>query len=244
MRQAIVAFGGQWREAMTRDVTHLFCLTAKSERYEKALAHRSQTGIIIVLPHWFDDMYNARRRIPTELYEWPNPKLFERDAGLSSLAIQLRQSETGNNIMFKTIAAIDGTLDEKVEAPVNVWDRRRVYLSRSLDLHDGRRATVESLLVKCGAQLASCSEDDEYELNAIRRSDVLITRYREGPAFGYALKTNKVIGTLGWALHVSYSGKYSSPLDRLLHFPSPTWPVKDFPKKVRKVLPVCKATMV
>ncbi|KAH7105470.1 BRCT domain-containing protein [Auriculariales sp. MPI-PUGE-AT-0066] len=229
MRQTIVAFGGQWREALTKDVTHVFALATKSERYEKAMALRAQTGMTILLPHWFDDMYNARRSIPTKVYEFPNPDLFSSKVGISSLALEARLRETGNGTFFRTLVASDKALDDPIDASVDVWDNKVVYLSKSLELHDGRRAAVESLLRTGGAKVLQISvSQDSDEMAAARSCDVFVTRYRDGPAFGYALKKGKIIGTLAWVLYVAHGGKLSSPLDRLLHFPIPPWPAPGF----------------
>ena len=69
----ITALGGQWRQAYTRDVTHLFALTPTSDRYLTALHHQRATRVCILAPHWFDDTYLLQRRVSEEDYEWPDP---------------------------------------------------------------------------------------------------------------------------------------------------------------------------
>lgn len=83
---AITALGGQWRSALTRDVTHLFALAPGSAKYETALHFKEQTGVCILVPHWFDDTVRLGiRDLPTRNYEWPEPRVFaQRPEGRTS----------------------------------------------------------------------------------------------------------------------------------------------------------------
>ncbi|EJD49972.1 BRCT domain-containing protein [Auricularia subglabra TFB-10046 SS5] len=82
-RLAITHFGGQWREALTDDVTHLFCLSASSDQYKKAMANRVHSQIRILLLNWLDDCLTTWRLIPYEPYSFPNPPLLGMGASLA-----------------------------------------------------------------------------------------------------------------------------------------------------------------
>lgn len=49
---AVETFGGQWRRELTREVTHLICVSEHGEKYEMAIKFGTELGIAIVLPHW------------------------------------------------------------------------------------------------------------------------------------------------------------------------------------------------
>ena len=52
---AVETFGGQWRRELTREVTHLVCVTEHGkpgDKYEMAIKFGTELGIAIVLPHW------------------------------------------------------------------------------------------------------------------------------------------------------------------------------------------------
>ncbi|KAH6890227.1 hypothetical protein BKA70DRAFT_1442221 [Coprinopsis sp. MPI-PUGE-AT-0042] len=83
----IIALGGQWRTGLTKEVTHLFAIRARppvdenappgtSTKYATALHFQAQTGVKVVLPHWFDDCVRlgiSAETLDTKPYEWPNP---------------------------------------------------------------------------------------------------------------------------------------------------------------------------
>ena len=74
----ITALGGQWRTGLTRDVTHLFALSPDSLKYTTAMHYTDETGIVVVLPHWFDDAVRlGMGNLPTKPYEWPDPELLK-----------------------------------------------------------------------------------------------------------------------------------------------------------------------
>ncbi|TFK17473.1 hypothetical protein FA15DRAFT_761050 [Coprinopsis marcescibilis] len=103
----ILALGGQWRTGLTKDVTHLFAIRASpitdgdnpadvqkmlqenmsggATKYATAMHFKPQTGVKIVLPHWFDDCVRlGLPNLDTTPYEWPNPPLLRNDQLLAS----------------------------------------------------------------------------------------------------------------------------------------------------------------
>lgn len=234
MQASITAMGGQWREALTRDVTHLFCLTTKSIKYEKAMGHRAQSQVRILLPHWFDDSFNARRLIPYEQYSFPNPPLFDASAGLSAItraAPLASESAQHKEILFKT-ATLQAPVERDTKARTDVWHGLRIFLTSSLEVNEGRRTAVETMLQRGGAKVVAADKpgDESSEVLAVDNCDVLITRYRDGAVFARALEQGKVIGTLPWIFHVDQMERYCAPTDQLLHFPVPSWPIEGFPE--------------
>ncbi|KAG1724067.1 hypothetical protein EDD22DRAFT_961881 [Suillus occidentalis] len=73
----ITSLGGQWRTALTRDVTHLFALHEQSNKYQTAMHFAPDTHMFILTPHWFDDSVQAGCRLPELPYSWPDPEVLE-----------------------------------------------------------------------------------------------------------------------------------------------------------------------
>ncbi|KAG2111078.1 hypothetical protein BD769DRAFT_1392168 [Suillus cothurnatus] len=74
----ITSLGGQWRTALTRDVTHLFALHEQSDKYQTAMYFAPQTAMSILTPHWFDDSVQLGCRVPEIPYLWPDPEVLAR----------------------------------------------------------------------------------------------------------------------------------------------------------------------
>ncbi|EAU89078.2 hypothetical protein CC1G_11918 [Coprinopsis cinerea okayama7 len=88
----ILALGGQWRTGLTKDVTHLFTIRSvpdpehptpaaiQASKYLTALHFQPQTGVKVVLPHWFDDCVRLGiKNLDTKPYEFPDPPLLRND---------------------------------------------------------------------------------------------------------------------------------------------------------------------
>ncbi|KAG1780094.1 BRCT domain-containing protein [Suillus placidus] len=75
----ITSLGGQWRTALTHDVTHLFTLHEQSDKYQTAMHFAPDTHMFILTPHWFDDSVQAGCRLPELPYSWPDPEVLELD---------------------------------------------------------------------------------------------------------------------------------------------------------------------
>ncbi|KAJ3576641.1 hypothetical protein NP233_g274 [Leucocoprinus birnbaumii] len=254
----ISALGGQWRVALTNDVTHLFCITPSSPKYTLALAHREATNIKIVLPHWFDDSVKLGiRALSTEPYEWPDPPLL-KDIGVNVDKLgkdEDKEEERVKEEMKRNMMGIAGQFTTRAKSPRatlpenigllpvkrGVLDNKRVLLSWTLSLYGSRREAVEAGVRRAGGvvlrypgdgdgDLANGKERrrDKKEARAIAECDILITRWRSGKAYGKAFKLNKTIGTMAWLYHVESTGSMPRPVDQLLHYPIPRTSIASF----------------
>ncbi|GAA5931308.1 hypothetical protein JCM3775_004989 [Rhodotorula graminis] len=70
---AVVALGGQTRRELTREVTHLVCAAAHGHKYEMALKFGTELGIVVVLPHWFEESLKLSTLVPIDIYRFPSP---------------------------------------------------------------------------------------------------------------------------------------------------------------------------
>ncbi|KAF9813958.1 hypothetical protein IEO21_05394 [Rhodonia placenta] len=235
---AISALGGQWRMALTKDVTHVFTLTTGSVKYATAMAHREMTGMVVVVPHWFEDSVRLGvRGLPTKEYEWPEPAVFRGHADLDKEGTAYernRKIPAEKKAYFETALVEGHDLPPTRAPPHNVWEGRRVLLSTSLGLSEGQRKAHEADIQREGGivveletlQSGSAKEIAYEEAEKVVECDILVTRYRTGKAFVEAFKAKKTIGSLTWLCGgrllqkiitvTNYSGKHRDYLKKLI----------------------------
>jgi hypothetical protein len=190
MSGTICALGGAWRQALTRDVTHLFALTPTAERYTTAMHFQSDTRMHILTPHWFDDSVVLGLSLPTEEYAWPEPAVLQRggsEMGKARRKAEDRGSLPGKKSVFRTAGMSDPPEEGKV-AERDVWKGRRILLSTSLELSTGRRKSVEAAIERAGGVVIRYEGNSGdgtagEELELVDDADVLVARYRWGRAF-------------------------------------------------------------
>lgn len=236
----IMELGGAWRQGLTKDVTHLFVTNTNSDKYRTAVAFRDRTNIIAILPHWFDQCWSQQMRLPTKMFEFPDPPYFKTEHDINTYKGQILEArhqgiehlpmDVDKSMMFQT-------LNSDVPAPCkprNVWQGRIVLLASSLKLDVDRRKALEERVEKTGGIPIRCSEEEEP--GQVAKVDVLITRFRSGLVYSHALKLGKTIGSLQWFLFVEKSGVLSSPRDNLLHYPTQPSPIPGFSAHVSFVI--------
>jgi hypothetical protein len=151
--------------------------------------HKERLGIEIILPHWFDDCYKLQQRLPTDIYAFPNPKLFASYAQLNATGMHqpeesvaarlLRAAETKEkNVLYRTILEADGIRPPRnpKSGNSNLWQNKKIMLSKDLDLAEERRANIEQNIENAGGIVIR----DEKDVDQI---DILIARYRLGEVY-------------------------------------------------------------
>nr|GAT60529.1 predicted protein [Mycena chlorophos] len=240
LKTGVTSLGGSWRMGLTREVTHLFAISPNSDKYVAAMAHKDKTQIKILLPHWFDDAVRVgSARLNTQAYEWPDPQVLkpmptERPERRGYTVSHEKQ------LYFKTGAwdphqAANFPAVSEPTGEDDIWKKRRVLLSRSLDLDPQRRSVLEQAIETAGGRIVAASKAskfDDDECEKLKNCDVYITRYRSGRAFFQAVERDMLIGTVHWVLYVHAARVLSSPMDHLLHYPIRNTPVEgDFTKQ-------------
>ncbi|KAI0328357.1 hypothetical protein GY45DRAFT_1326498 [Cubamyces sp. BRFM 1775] len=242
MSAAITALGGQWRSALTRDVTHLFALGPGSAKYDTAMHFKEQTGVCILVPHWFDDTVRLGiRDLPTRNYEWPEPRVFQqRPEGRTPQEDVDYEPPPERMMLYDTASMSNEEQSKSRPAARNVWNGKRILLGISLDLSSNQRKALSADIERQGGKVVelllpkSAGEADraQEELEKLEEADVFVTRYRTGPAYAKAYKNRLTIGTLAWLWYVRASGTLTRPADQLLHYPIPDKPAEGFSKEV------------
>ncbi|KAF9480753.1 hypothetical protein BDN70DRAFT_856332 [Pholiota conissans] len=217
----ITGLGGQWRTGLTKEVTHLFAISPGTSKFSTALHYQADTGIKVLLPHWFDDAVRLGiRDLDTAPYEWPepimlkqknepqlaNPALANDDDDMGDISPEKQRAKEREEMkrnMYATAAlfapamntssppsAADISLVSKhilnLSSPLRpntnantgttgttgtgadtgvpqVWAGRRVLLSRTLQLYQGRREAVQKGIERAGGVVVRFADDDEEE---------------------------------------------------------------------------------
>jgi hypothetical protein len=171
-----MALGGQFRNGLTREATHLFALSSSSIKYQTAMHYRDHTIIKILLPHWFDDVVRlGYGGLETALYEWPNPRVLE--SGLSVDVMEKEKysvKEKGRKALLKSLQWTPDSKEARGISESNVWNEKKIVLGKSLQLSSGRREAIEALITRGGGVVFSGNVED---------ADILIARRRHGKVY-------------------------------------------------------------
>lgn len=179
----ISALGGQWRSALTKEVTHLFALSTGSAKYQTAIHFKGDMGLTVVVPHWFDDCVRLGQIIDPEPYEWPEPKVFEATWGKETEDKDRAKSRSPQKLPSEKDAVYASVFQKgPVPTPKSVW--RGLKLMLSLELSKSQRAAHEADIEREGGVV----------VHNVEETDILITRYRDGPDF---VKVRAVAATCG-----------------------------------------------
>ena len=178
---------------LTRDVTHLFAISAGTAKFETALHYQKNTNVKVLVPHWFDDsMRLGTGKLSTADYEWPDPRILtkseegaakeETDADRAHAALKRNMFATAALLtpsMGRFTPPPDGDISlvskrpqQLTSTPLSfpegytlpqVWKGRRIVLSRTLCLYHGRRAAVEASVERAGGVIVKFEGDSDDE---------------------------------------------------------------------------------
>ncbi|KAA1089198.1 hypothetical protein PGT21_009936 [Puccinia graminis f. sp. tritici] len=77
IQACVQAWGGQFRQGLTKEVTHLICCDEDTRDYKIANKLKVELGLKIVLPHWFHHSVSFRRIISEKPFEFPSPEILK-----------------------------------------------------------------------------------------------------------------------------------------------------------------------
>ncbi|CCG81571.1 BRCT domain protein [Taphrina deformans PYCC 5710] len=198
----VLALGGQYSDALVRGTTHVVALTMTSDKVKDVLT-RPQSGIEVVLPHWFDDCLRLRRRIPSEPYRFPHPRIL-----LNNTKVQ-PPPPTSPDSDYRYLCDSKSLTHDTPDCQENIFDGKSIMLGADLQLGERMLQTVSAVLGSTNGVLA----------RNIATADIYVGKYREGSQYLTAARTNKIVGNYTWILYCLARGKFSSPRNHLLHYP-------------------------
>ncbi|KAG8714575.1 hypothetical protein FRC08_011723 [Ceratobasidium sp. 394] len=246
----ILAFGGQWRSALTNDVTHLFCLSASGPKYAKALSTQgSAVPIQVLAPHWFSDCFKTETLLPTKPYLFPNPPVLDPDynaklvvnGGVGAGDAPDDSKATTQRRLMRAAAGIEAelgsnpstqpsSLNKSQSSSRVLGGKRIVFSARAVQNEPARDDVFRRRVEQVGGTYISGLSLGEGGVTkqVLKDADVYVAIYREGDEYELATTCDVIIGTPAWILYVTSTGLWSEPKEHLLHYPYHERPVRGF----------------
>ncbi|KAJ2710695.1 regulator of Ty1 Transposition [Coemansia spiralis] len=232
---AVMALGGQWRERMRPDVTHLVLVRDEGPKFEYAKAH-PELGITSILPHWFKDTLNLRCRVPQGPYTFPNPPLLQgliahsagdaptvADSEPGPLAVPSADTHSGSAYELPKaatpfLAGYAVAIDTRLRYSLSTGAIERLVRR----LAEAGASVLEPAPLPAAAPGAARPELPASLVADWEQVDILLCQHREGYDYSKASRLGKVVGTLVWLYQAFLNAKLTPPTRRLLHYPAPT----------------------
>ncbi|KAJ2081215.1 regulator of Ty1 Transposition [Coemansia sp. RSA 988] len=234
---SVMTLGGQWREKMRADATHLILLRDEGAKYEYIKA-RPELGIKAILPHWFKDTLNLWSKMPLEPYVFPNPPMLqgrvshESDGGdTQPTAVSVPSAGTHNGDAYELSKPTEAFLEGY---GVAIDPQLRYSMSAgALGRLTQRLAEAGARVIGPGAEAAAAQADGEAGrelpeslVTDWEEVDILICQHREGYEYTKASRLGKLVGTLVWMYQAFLAQRLTAPTRRLLHYPQPATAVE------------------
>ncbi|KAJ2386851.1 regulator of Ty1 Transposition, partial [Coemansia sp. RSA 2603] len=220
---SVMALGGQWRERMCADVTHLIVMQAQGPKYE-FVQRNKQLGIRAILPHWFKESLNLLRRVPQEPFLFPDPPMLRNEPEKLPLV------SSGHMVSPPDAESANGSAYDLPHPASACMNGYTVAISLELrnQLSDGAVTRLTQRLNEAGAVVTQSIDD----WNTV---DIVLCQHRFGYEYAKASRLGKIVGTLVWLFQVLINGTLTSPTRRLLHYPLPVVAVEGMDRAVISV---------
>ena len=201
----IIAMGGLFTSKLTSQVTHIVALSMESEQVETAVKKRLR--VKVVLPHWFDDCLRLGRKIDEQPYELPDPEILRTSH--SKLPIGNSKGAV-SGALHPDPAASPPPTPSHTRKEQRIFKNKKVMLGTDLGIGQHLRGTVEDLIKAGGGRIVL----------KVANCDIYICKYRQGLDYKLASRAMKHVGNLAWLYYLVTTDTWTSPLRRLLHYPT------------------------
>ncbi|EME49536.1 hypothetical protein DOTSEDRAFT_68347 [Dothistroma septosporum NZE10] len=205
-----MALGGQFSHPLTKLVTHVVTVSLEHPKCIaiKEKGHKCK----VVLPHWFDDCFRLGKKINEKPYEFPDPELLRRNNKPHVKAYPSPDIEGA--VSPSPTKCPDGsppTSPSESRKNLNAFMCKGIYLNDDLELSDNLKETIKKLIQYGGGVVVNNADE----------AHIYIGYFRDGPDYVAASRAGKEVANLAWLYHVINQNKYTSPLNRLFHYPVP-----------------------
>ena len=155
----------------------------------------------------FDDCLRLGRRIDEGPYLLPDPEIHRFRHGQ-------RIPDTSRPDLHGAMSTT-GRLPASLESPsldrqnLSVFKDKGIMLSDDLEIAVHLRKTIQDLMCLGGGRIVTNVDE----------SNIFVCQYREGHDYKRASRAQKTVGNLPWLYHLITHNAWTSPLQRLLHYP-------------------------
>ncbi|PCH32953.1 hypothetical protein WOLCODRAFT_147064 [Wolfiporia cocos MD-104 SS10] len=164
--------------------------------------YRTQVGMRVLAPHWFDDSVRLGiRDLPTRNYEWPEPMV-------SNSGVQLEKQKREYSIPEEKRAFYETTLATGMASRSCERRRRTFEMGNALPWHSMHEDDIRrggGVLIPLRLVNVKGLEIAMEEVEKIDEVDVLVMRYKAGSAY---VKVHRREWDLECSIITSYTGKH------------------------------------
>ncbi|KAK8046593.1 hypothetical protein PG996_014657 [Apiospora saccharicola] len=205
---ATMAMGGTESNNLTKLVTHICALSTDHPKCE--MVRQKSLKCKIVLPHWFDDCFKLGKRIDDAPYLLPDPEILRAHPG-GNIPIPSSQHLQGATSARPDFIPTPVDSEAGARPKLTIFQEKKVMLSSDLSISARLKDIVKELIGDGGGQLTDYVDD----------CDWFICHYRDGDDYIRAAHAGKPIGNLSWLYHLITHNAWTTPTNRLLHYPIP-----------------------
>ncbi|KAK4172187.1 hypothetical protein QBC36DRAFT_79746 [Triangularia setosa] len=206
----ILALGGMESKDLTKLTTHICALSLGHPKCQEALKMKLKAKI--VLPHWFDDCFRLGKRIDEGPYLLPDPEIL-RIASEEPVKIPSSQQLQG-----ATSTVPNGPYETEAGEKLVVFAHKKLLLGGDLPINPSTRKIIGEKITRGGGEVVETVEE----------CDTFVGHYRDGDQYVRASQLGKDVGNLAWLYYLIVYNEWTSPLQRLLHYPVPKYPLPGF----------------
>ncbi|KAK9452989.1 hypothetical protein V1511DRAFT_506194 [Dipodascopsis uninucleata] len=205
------AMGGQWSESLSKLTTHVVALNTEEPKCRIAL----KRSIKVVLPHWIDDCLKLHRRVDDRPYLFPNPLILtDSNSRVRAMASSMNGSNNGE-YRFIHPANVSNISDIPIPK-TDIFPKKSFYLAPDLGLSGRFLETLTTIISSAGGSV----------IESLSKADVYIGMWREGDDYIAACRRRLIVGNLTWVYWMLAQDHWTSPLQRLLHYPLSRQPIE------------------
>ncbi|KAG5368156.1 BRCT-containing protein 1 [Yarrowia sp. C11] len=112
-----------------------------------------------------------------------------------------------------------------LEPKSQLFQNHAFYIGSDLCLSSRMESTIMQIIIDCGGQVTTSFSTEP-------KPTVYIGRYRDGDEYIWASRSHMLVGNLVWLYYMVANKTWTSPLDKLLHYPVPREGVPSLTNKV------------